>query len=45
MSYVTVLNEDGSAERVEVETGISNDAYVEIKTGVREGEKIEISGT
>ena len=45
MSYVTIINEDGLAEQVQVETGISNDAYVEIKSGVKEGEKIQIRGT
>ena len=32
--YVVVVNEDGSTENVTVETGISNDAYTEIKSGL-----------
>lgn len=36
--YVTVKLSDGTAKQVEVETGISNDAYTEVKKGLNEGD-------
>lgn len=43
--YVIKVNEDGSTENVEVETGISNDDYVEIKSGLQEGDKVQVITT
>lgn len=40
--YVIVINEDGTMENKTIETGISNDAYIEIKSGVEEGENVQI---
>ena len=37
-SYVKVKNEKGNFEKKEVETGFSNGVYVEIKSGLVEGE-------
>lgn len=41
--YVVVKQEDGTTENVTVETGISNDAYVEIKSGLVGGETIQMT--
>lgn len=41
--YVTVIKENNQTEAVNVETGISNDAYIEIKSGLSENEKIQIT--
>lgn len=41
-SYVTVIDSDGKTEKVQVETGISNDAYTEIKSGLDAGETVQI---
>lgn len=38
VSYVTIKLEDGTTKQVEIETGISNDAYTEIKSGLSEGD-------
>lgn len=43
--YVVVKNIDGTTENVIVETGISNDAYVEIKSGLTGNETIEMTVT
>lgn len=40
--YVIVVNEDGTTSNVTVETGISNDAYVEIQSGLTGGETIQM---
>ena len=40
--YVIVVNEDGTTSNVIVETGISNDAYTEIKSGITENTTIKI---
>lgn len=40
--YIVVKNEDGSTTNVTVETGLSNDAYVEIKSGLQGGETIQM---
>lgn len=45
ISYVKVINADKIAEQVQVETGISNDAYIEIKSGVKEGDILQITET
>ena len=41
--YVIVVNSDGSTSNVSVETGISNDAYTEIKSGISEGTTIQMT--
>lgn len=40
--YVIVENADGTTQNVTVETGLSNDAYVEIKSGLEGGETIQM---
>ena len=40
--YVIKVNSDGTEENVTVEIGIENDAYVEIKSGLSEGDQIEM---
>lgn len=40
--YVIVENTDGTTTNVTVETGLSNDAYVEIKSGLSGGETIQM---
>ena len=42
--YVIVVNDDGTTSEVEVETGISDDSYVEIVSGLSEGQKVQIEG-
>ena len=42
--YVIVVNDDGTTSEVEVETGISDDYYVEIVSGLSEGQKVQIEG-
>jgi len=39
-SYVEVMFDDGTIEQRKVETGLSNDIFIEIKSGLNEGEKI-----
>ena len=41
-SYVIVVKEDGTTENVTVETGISNDAYTEIKSGITVGTTVQM---
>ena len=47
--YVIIVNEDGTTENRIIETGISNDAYVEVKSGLDGTETIQmteqVSGT
>lgn len=43
--YVISKNSDGTTENITIETGISNDAYVEIKTGLKGGETIQMVTT
>ena len=43
--YVVCVNEDGTTENVTVETGISDDSYVEITSGLSGGETIKITTT
>lgn len=43
--YVVVVKDDGTTENVDIETGISNDSYVEIKSGLSGGEKIQMVST
>lgn len=43
--YVIVVKDDKTTENVEVETGISNDNYVEITSGLIGGEKIQVVTT
>jgi len=40
--YVIVVNEDGTTSNVTIETGLSNDAYVEVKSGLQGGETIQM---
>lgn len=40
--YVIVVNEDGTTNNVTVETGISNDAYIEIKSGITENTTVKV---
>lgn len=42
-TYVIVVNSDGSTTNTKVETGISNDAYIEIKSGIAEGTRVQLS--
>ena len=43
--YVIVVNSDGSTTEVDVETGISDDSYVEITSGLSGGETIQMTST
>lgn len=40
--YVIVINDDGTTSNVKVETGISSDAYTEIKSGITENTVVQI---
>ena len=40
--YVVVVLDDGSTKNVNIETGISNDSYVQITSGLNGGEKIQM---
>lgn len=40
--YVVVVNDDGTTQNVNIETGISNDSYVQITKGLAGGEKIQM---
>ena len=40
--YVIVVNDDGTTSEVVVETGISDEYYVEITSGLSEGQKVQI---
>lgn len=44
-NYVTVINDDGTSTKQEVEIGIQNDAYVQIISGLSEENKIEVQET
>lgn len=37
---VVFVNEDGTARRVEVETGISDNTYIQVTSGLREGDEV-----
>lgn len=41
--YVILVNSDGTTTQTEVETGISNDAYIEIKSGLSDGDIIQMT--
>lgn len=43
--YVIVKQNDGTTKNVNIETGISNDAYVEVKSGLSGGETIQMTVT
>jgi HlyD family secretion protein len=43
--YVVVVNSDGTTQNKEVQTGLSNDAYVEIKSGLTGEETIQMIQT
>lgn len=40
--YVIVINEDGTTTNTIVETGISSDAYIEIKSGITENTTVQV---
>lgn len=40
--YVVVVKEDGTTENVNIETGISNADYVQVKSGIEVGQKIQM---
>ena len=40
--YVVVINDDGTTTNTIVETGISSDAYIEIKSGITENTKVQL---
>ena len=40
--YVVLVKEDGTTENVNIETGISNDSYVQVTEGLSGGEKIQM---
>ncbi|MNT00675.1 macrolide transporter subunit MacA [compost metagenome] len=40
--YVVVVKDDGTTENVNVETGISNSSYVQILSGLKTGQKIQM---
>lgn len=42
---VEILNEAGEAETVEIETGLMNDKYVEVKSGLEEGQLVVTGST
>ena len=41
-SYVIVVDSEGNTSNVTVETGISNDAYIEIKSGITENTTVQM---
>ena len=43
IKYVEIVNQDGSINKVQVKTGVENDAYIEIVEGITEGEKVQIT--
>ena len=43
--YVIVVNDDGTTTNQTVETGISNDDYIEIKSGIEEGTKVQMQSS
>jgi len=43
--YVICVNEDGTTKNIEVKTGIANDNYVEITSGLTGGEKVQVIQT
>lgn len=40
--YVNVKKDNGQVEETEIETGIKNDAYTEVKSGLNEGDIVVI---
>lgn len=43
--YVVVAKEDGTTQNVDIETGISDDEYVEVIAGLEEGQKVKVTTT
>ena len=43
--YVIKVNDDGTTENVNIETGISDDSYVQVISGLSGGEKIQMQNT
>ena len=44
-SYVTIQKSDGTEEEITVTTGIKNDAYIEIREGLSEGDTVVVPVT
>lgn len=40
-TYVQFIQNDGNTTQIEVEIGISNDAYTQIKSGISQGDKVQ----
>ena len=40
--YVNKVKDDGSTEKVIIETGIANDSYVQVKSGLELNDKVQI---
>ena len=45
MSFVTTVDESGEMSQVQVETGISNDSFIEIKSGLNEGDSVVVTSS
>lgn len=43
--YVVVVDENGNTQNVDIETGISNNSYVQVTSGLNGGEKIQMIET
>ena len=43
--YVVIINDDGNTENVEITTGLSDDDYVEVKSGLEEGQIVQVVTT
>ena len=43
--YVVLVKENGETENTEIETGIANDKYVEVTSGLKEGDKVQVVTT
>ena len=43
--YVIVVNDDETTTKTKVETGISDDDYIEIKSGISSGTKIQMQNS
>lgn len=43
--YVIIVTDDGTTKNVEIETGISDDDYVEVKSGLEEGQIVQVITT
>lgn len=43
--YVVLAKDDGTTQNVDIETGISDDEYVEVVSGLEEGQKVKVTTT